>query len=148
MFTRIYKLGITNYERWSNMQPTIYLRIENLIKERGMTKKSFCEQLKISAGNLGDWKRGKSTPSSSKLIEISTFFNVSLDWLMRGEPSKAELVREKRESYFFDVLRQLDCHETELSVEEIHFLRQYIEFLRYRKMREHLEYVPSTQHKY
>lgn len=38
---------------------TIYQRIEALIKDRGMTKKAFCEKLKISSGNLGDWRRGK-----------------------------------------------------------------------------------------
>lgn len=37
---------------------TIYERIEYLIKQEGLTKKSFCEQLNISTGNMGDWKRG------------------------------------------------------------------------------------------
>lgn len=38
---------------------TIYERIEYLIKQKGLTKKSFCEQLNISTGNMGDWKRGR-----------------------------------------------------------------------------------------
>lgn len=79
---------------------SIYERIEHLIAERGMTKKAFCQQLKISTGNLGDWKRGKSIPSTNKLIEIASFFDVSLDWLMIGRPSKEAMVREKREDYF------------------------------------------------
>lgn len=73
---------------------SIYERIEHLIAERGMTKKAFCQQLKISTGNLGDWKRGKSIPSTNKLIEIASFFDVSLDWLMIGRPSKEAMVRE------------------------------------------------------
>uniref|UniRef100_A0AAE9IBG4 Helix-turn-helix transcriptional regulator n=1 Tax=Paenibacillus polymyxa TaxID=1406 RepID=A0AAE9IBG4_PAEPO len=69
---------------------TIYQRIEALIKDRGMTKKAFCEKLKISSGNLGDWRRGKTTPGTAHLIQISDFFNVSLDWLMKGiKPGKA-----------------------------------------------------------
>ncbi|RAI84760.1 helix-turn-helix protein [Paenibacillus pabuli] len=115
---------------------SIYERIEHLIAERGMTKKVFCKQLKISTGNLGDWKRGKSTPSTNKLIEIASFFDVSLDWLMIGRPSKEAMVREKRENYFFDVLRQLDCQESELSTVEQSFISEYIEFTRYRKSRE------------
>lgn len=79
---------------------SIHERIEHLIAERGMTKKAFCQQLKISTGNLGDWKRGKSIPSTNKLIEIASFFDVSLDWLMIGRPSKEAMVREKREDYF------------------------------------------------
>lgn len=52
---------------------SIYERIELLIKNAGMTKKAFCLELGISTGNLGDWKRGKSTPSTNKLIEIAAF---------------------------------------------------------------------------
>ena len=115
---------------------SIYERIEHLIAERGMTKKAFCQQLKISTGNLGDWKRGKSIPSTNKLIEIASFFDVSLDWLMIGRPSKEAMVREKREDYFFDVLRQLDCQESELSTVEQSFISEYIEFTRYRKSKE------------
>ncbi|WP_024630703.1 MULTISPECIES: helix-turn-helix domain-containing protein [unclassified Paenibacillus] len=115
---------------------SIYERIEHLIAERGMTKKEFCKQLKISTGNLGDWKRGKSVPSTNKLIEIAAFFNVSLDWLMIGRPSKEAMVREKREDYFFGVLRQLDCQESELSTVEQSFISEYIEFTRYRKSKE------------
>ncbi|RAW19144.1 transcriptional regulator [Paenibacillus taichungensis] len=115
---------------------SIYERIEHLIAKRGMTKKAFCQQLKISTGNLGDWKRGKSIPSTNKLIEIASFFDVSLDWLMIGRPSKEAMVREKREDYFFDVLRQLNCQEGELSTVEQSFISEYIEFTRYRKSKE------------
>ncbi|PZT55420.1 helix-turn-helix domain-containing protein [Paenibacillus silvae] len=118
---------------------SIYERIEHLIAERGMTKKAFCQQLKISTGNLGDWKRGKSIPSTNKLIEIASFFDVSLDWLMIGRLSKEAIVREKREDYFFDVLRQLDCQESELSAVEQSFISEYIEFTRYRKFKESKE---------
>ncbi|GGH56073.1 helix-turn-helix domain-containing protein [Paenibacillus silvae] len=118
---------------------SIYERIEHLIAERGMTKKAFCQQLKISTGNLGDWKRGKSIPSTNKLIEIASFFDVSLDWLMVGRLSKEAIVREKREDYFFNVLRQLDCQESELSTAEQSFISEYIEFTRYRKFKESKE---------
>ncbi|PYE45468.1 helix-turn-helix domain-containing protein [Paenibacillus barcinonensis] len=118
---------------------SIYERIEHLIAEKGMTKKAFCQQLKISTGNLGDWKRGKSIPSTNKLIEIAAFFDVSLDWLMIGRLSKEAIVREKREDYFFNVLRQLDCQESELTTVEQSFISEYIEFTRYRKFKESKE---------
>ena len=78
---------------------SIYERIEYLIKQKGMTKKAFCEQLNISTGNMGDWKRGKSTPGTHKLIEIGAFFHVSLDWLILGKTA-AEMVRENGGAYF------------------------------------------------
>ena len=111
---------------------SIYERIEYLIKKQGLTKKSFCGQLGISTGNMGDWKRGKSTPGTHKLIEIAAFFNVSLDWLILGRQT-AETVRESGEEYFFGQIRQLNCQTEELLPKEKEFIKEYIEFTEYRK---------------
>ncbi|WP_311518888.1 helix-turn-helix domain-containing protein [Paenibacillus albidus] len=102
------------------------------MKQKGITKKSFGEQLGISTGNMGDWKRGKSTPGTHKLIEISAFFNVSLDWLILGK-QPAEILREGSGDYFFEQIRQLDCHVEELHPKEQEFIKEYIEFTEYRK---------------
>lgn len=111
---------------------SIYERIEYLIKQKGMTKKAFCEQLGISTGNMGDWKRGKSTPGTHKLIEIGAFFQVSLDWLILGKTAP-DMVREGSENYFFDQLRQLNCQTDGLLPDEKAFIKEYIEFTEYRK---------------
>lgn len=111
---------------------SIYDRIEYLIHNKGMTKKSFCEQLGISTGNLGDWKRGKSTPGTHKLIEIGAFFNVSLDWLILGKNPPA-IVREEAGDYFFDDKRQPDCHLRRLTAEEQAFIKEYLAFTEYRR---------------
>ncbi|MNO13044.1 HTH-type transcriptional regulator ImmR [compost metagenome] len=114
---------------------SIYERIEYLIKQKGMTKKSFCEQLNISTGNMGDWKRGKSTPGTHKLIEIGAFFHVSLDWLILGKKTP-EMVREGSEDYFFGQMGQLNCQSGELLPEEQNFIKEYIAFTQYRKQKE------------
>jgi transcriptional regulator with XRE-family HTH domain len=111
---------------------SIYERIESLIKQQGLTKKSFCAQLNISTGNMGDWKRGKSTPGTHKLIEIATFFNVSLDWLILGKQT-ADTLKESGEEYFFGQIRQLKCQTDELLPNEMEFIKEYIEFTEYRK---------------
>ncbi|GGN99353.1 helix-turn-helix domain-containing protein [Saccharibacillus kuerlensis] len=114
---------------------SIYERIEQLIKSSGMTKKAFGERLGISAGNLGDWRRGKSTPSTHKLIEIAAFFSVSLDWLMTGKEWQPEEVKETGSAYFFEQSGQSNCQEDELSDEEKTFIREYMEFAAYRRSR-------------
>ncbi|UMV50235.1 helix-turn-helix domain-containing protein [Paenibacillus macerans] len=113
---------------------SIYERIELLIKNAGLTKKAFCLKLGISTGNLGDWKRGKSTPSSNKLIEIADFFDVSLDWLMTGREKQASAVNEGKAKY---TARDgdWDAFFAALSESERAFVREYIEFARYRKQR-------------
>nr|WP_044477469.1 helix-turn-helix transcriptional regulator [Paenibacillus antibioticophila] len=115
---------------------SIYNRIEFLIKSHGITKKSFCEELKISTGNLGDWRRGKSTPSTNKLIEIAAFFDVSLDWLLTGREriaQPAEVVNELPADYVFQDGEGLN---TELEPAEKEFIQEYIAFVKYRKQRD------------
>lgn len=112
---------------------SIYQRIEHLIKSRGMTKKAFCESLGISAGNFGDWKRGKTTPSTAKLIEIAAFFSVSLDWLMVGKGSPASGVMEIREDYEAEGDGAYTLSVSRLTDEEKLFIKEYVEFTEYRK---------------
>lgn len=112
---------------------TIYERIEILIKNKGMTKKLFCAELGISTGNLGDWKRGKSTPSTNKLVEIGAYFEVSLDWLILGRGPQNELLKEGRETYLLDELQQLNSPNSILSDQEKHFIKEYIQFTDYRR---------------
>lgn len=115
---------------------SIYQRIEHLIESRGMTKKAFCEQLGISTGNFGDWKRGKTTPSTNKLIEISRYFNVSLDWLIIGKESSDPSIMEGRESYDInDVLIKGKLPNVKLTDEEQQFIKEYLEFTKYRKLK-------------
>lgn len=113
---------------------SIYERIELLIKNAGMTKKAFCLELGISTGNLGDWKRGKSTPSTNKLIEIAAFFNVSLDWLMTGREKQAEYVQDQRAEYASNE-KDWNSFASSLTESERTFIREYIEFTRYRRLR-------------
>ena len=112
---------------------SIYGRIESLIKSKGMTKKLFCEKLGISTGNLGDWKSGKSTPSTNKLIDIAAFFNVSLDWLILGNHSTATGVQERNGDYLLSQIDDVKASDLELTEEEKSFIREYIAFTKYRR---------------
>jgi transcriptional regulator with XRE-family HTH domain len=122
----------TTLEGGHKMQ-TIYERIESLIKKNKMTKKLFCEELGISTGNLGDWKRGKSTPSTNKLIMIGDYFNVSLDWLIVGREPQNDILREEQCLYILDELRIPQHTVSELSEHEKGMIKEYIEFIDYRR---------------
>ncbi|WP_051082492.1 helix-turn-helix domain-containing protein [Paenibacillus sanguinis] len=100
-----------------------------------MTKKAFCLELGISTGNLGDWKRGKSTPSTNKLIEIATFFDISLDWLMTGQEKQAEHIREGKVAYLVGE-EDWNAFMNSLTESEWTFIREYIEFRRWRQERD------------
>ncbi|GAB6926928.1 hypothetical protein JCM10914A_09110 [Paenibacillus sp. JCM 10914] len=112
---------------------SIYQRIEHLIESRGMTKKAFCETLGISTGNFGDWKRGKTTPSTNKLIEIAAFFSVSLDWLIIGKGNPSIRVNETRGEYDIDAEAVILTNMSDLAKSEREFIREYIDFTIQRK---------------
>lgn len=114
---------------------TIYDRIEWLIKTQGLSKKDFCLKLAISTGNLGDWKRGKSTPSTHKLIEIAAFFDVSLDWLLTGKERLAGQVNERREAYIAETATWKELYG-ELTSEEAAFIKEYLAFARSRRQKD------------
>ncbi|MFD1175201.1 helix-turn-helix domain-containing protein [Paenibacillus puldeungensis] len=102
-----------------------------------MTKKAFCLELNISTGNLGDWKRGKSTPSTNKLIEIAAFFDVSLDWLMTGREKELICTGQRKAEY---VVREREDQDWEIFIQTLNesekrFIREYIEFTRYKKLK-------------
>lgn len=111
---------------------SIYDRIELLIKTKGMTNKEFCSEIGISGGNLGDWKRGKSVPSTNRLIEISKFFDVSLDWLLTGKERRVQQVREDSQPYVADLTNWKEI-AGQLTAEETAFIQEYIEFALYRR---------------
>ncbi|MGG4555246.1 MULTISPECIES: helix-turn-helix domain-containing protein [Paenibacillus] len=111
---------------------SIYERIESLIKSKAMTKKEFCKELGISTGNLGDWKRGKSSPGTNKLIDIAAYFDVSLDWLMTGREREAVQVHEEREAYAADEPDWIRL-SSRLTEREKAFIQEYLEFTEYRR---------------
>ncbi|WP_334077010.1 helix-turn-helix transcriptional regulator [Paenibacillus sanfengchensis] len=116
---------------------SIYDRIESLIKAGEMTKKQFCQDLNISTGNLGDWKRGKSTPSTNKLIEIAAYFNVSLDWLLIGQEGKQPFViKEHQAPYGREIGEILREYGYPLTPREAAFIQEYLEFVKYRRQQE------------
>lgn len=57
-------------------------RLFKLIDERNITAKKLSEVINVSTGNISDWKSGRSTPSSEKIVLIAKYFNVSTDYLL------------------------------------------------------------------
>ena len=64
-------------------------RIFQLIEENGFTAKEFANIVRLSAGNITDWKTGRAKPSVESLKKISSSFNVNIDWLL-GENVEKE----------------------------------------------------------
>ena len=71
-------------------------RLFEIMKEKDIKANKLSEIIKVSTGNISDWKSGRSTPSSEKLILLAQFFNVTTDYLLGldEEPNKHSSSRE------------------------------------------------------
>lgn len=58
------------------------LRLFELRTERKLSQRAIAQKLHISQGTYNNWEHSKTQPSIEQLIEISRFFNVSVDYLI------------------------------------------------------------------
>lgn len=56
-----------------------------LRKKSGLSQEQLAEQLNVSRQAISKWESGTSIPESDKLIAISQYFNVTLDYLMKED---------------------------------------------------------------
>lgn len=57
-------------------------RLNELIKEKGITKKELADAVGTSKALVTIWTQGKSLPSVIFLTKIADYFNVETDYLL------------------------------------------------------------------
>lgn len=63
-------------------------RIYQLRTEKGMSQGDLAEMLNVSRQSISKWENNTATPELSKLIDMSSVFEVSLDELVYGKVSE------------------------------------------------------------
>lgn len=71
-----------------------YCRIRD---ERGVTDYTVAKETGLSQSVFSDWKKGKSTPKTEKLLRIAKYFGISLDYLVTGQKTPAEATTAPQE---------------------------------------------------
>lgn len=104
---------------------SISAKIQQLRKSSGLSQEQFAEKIGVSRQAVSKWENGTGSPDIGKLALISELFQVSTDYLIKGEePSKADQpvrqsVQIPRKLYIIDVnKRKLSTFE-EFSIEII-----------------------------
>lgn len=72
-------------------------RLYELRRKSGLSQEQLAEQLNVSRQAISKWESGQSVPESEKLLLISDYFKVSLDYLMKEEVPEPEPVPTKQE---------------------------------------------------
>jgi len=60
-------------------------KLKMLRKNKGMTQDEFAEKLNVSRQAVAKWESGQAYPDILNLIQISNFFNATVDYLVRDQ---------------------------------------------------------------
>ncbi|MBP3460776.1 MAG: helix-turn-helix transcriptional regulator [Lachnospiraceae bacterium] len=58
-------------------------KLSNLRVQKGYSQEALAERLYVSRQAVSKWEVGTTLPETDKLIAISDFFNVSIDYLLK-----------------------------------------------------------------
>lgn len=76
---------------------TISLRIKELRKQNKVSQKEFAGSIGIDDSQLSKIERGVLQPTLSQIMEISSIYKISTDWLLLG--TKAEITATENIDY-------------------------------------------------
>lgn len=63
----------------------LHNRLVDLRKSQNLSQEELAEKLYVSRQTISNWERGKTYPDINSLLLIATFFDVSLDNLIKGD---------------------------------------------------------------
>ena len=58
-------------------------KLYTLRKKSGLSQEQLAEALNVSRQAISKWEGGSATPESDKLLALSNYFGVSLDYLLK-----------------------------------------------------------------
>ena len=68
-------------------------KLYTLRKKSGLSQEQLAEALNVSRHAISKWEGGSAMPESDKLLALSNYFGVSLDYLLKdGAPDAALIV--------------------------------------------------------
>lgn len=65
-------------------------KIFELRKVHGLSQEQLAERLGISRQSVSKWEAGDSVPEPERLVEMSRFFNVTTDYLLKEEEERGQ----------------------------------------------------------
>lgn len=67
----------------------MYENFQKLLKKNNVTAYKVAKETGLSTSMLTNWKKGRYTPKQDKLQKIAEFFDVTVDYLLNGDPPAA-----------------------------------------------------------
>jgi len=117
---------------------TIGKRIRYARKIKKLSLTDVKNMTGMSTGNLSELENDKFSPSSNALIAFRQLFNVSIDWILTGEPpmvpSSGETVNESSGVYLSDEEKKFIESYRELDKENKRDIQGFIQIVKTLKL--------------
>lgn len=89
---------------------TIGEKINDLRKQRNMTQDELAEKMGVSSQAVSKWEKDLSIPDLPVLLELSDFFHISLDDLVKEKEDSVQLVPEGQRKDINEMLLRINIH--------------------------------------
>lgn len=97
-------------------------RLRSAREERNLSQIEVAKATNINNKSLSAYERNSSTPDLLTLQKLADYYDISITWLLGIENNSGQHV-------YFDILERLEL----LDKQDIQSVREYIDFLEYRK---------------
>ena len=77
-------MGISDRQRHGGEGMTLGERLYELRNKNNLSQEELAEVLDVSRQSISKWENDKAYPEMTRLLFMSDYFDVSLDYLMRG----------------------------------------------------------------
>jgi len=78
-------------------------RIQTLRKSKGMSQEQLADKIGVSRQAISKWESGQIAPEIDKVILMSDIFQVTTDYLLKGEENKMQDFSLARICFFYYV---------------------------------------------
>lgn len=93
-------IGLFLYDGDEVRKMSFGLKLQNLRKEKGLSQEALAQRLQVSRQAVSKWETGEGYPEMDKMIMISDMFQVSLDYLLKGQDQ--EYQEDTQHKYFMN----------------------------------------------
>lgn len=71
-------------------------RVENLLEQKGINKKTLASEAGIDASNISKGLRNGGSPAADTAVKIAKFLNTTVEYLVTGTDSRLSQSQEKQ----------------------------------------------------
>lgn len=79
----------------------LHKRLVELRRGKNLSQELLAEKLYVSRQTISNWERGKSYPDIQSLLLMSTYFDVPLDYLLKGDVVYMKPALDKKDVQLF-----------------------------------------------